>query len=185
MKFTYDWEFLEDGRTIEPISIGIVREDGEEYYAVVADTAWDRILRHKWLMDHVVMPFLPIALDAWGSWSWSFHEGLPSFEAVKSRAQIAYEVREFLTRDLSPGEDAELWAYFPAYDHVCLMQLWGPMAGKPVGLPMRTGCLMQHAVELTRRGVSFELPVQVPGTEHHALFDARHDMDMARAMGVI
>ena len=31
----YDFEFLEDGSTIEPISIGMVCEDGREYYAVI------------------------------------------------------------------------------------------------------------------------------------------------------
>src|SRR4051812_11038169 len=34
MKYFYDTEFLEDGQTIELISIGIVAEDGREYYAV-------------------------------------------------------------------------------------------------------------------------------------------------------
>lgn len=35
--YCYDTEFLEDGSTIELISIGIVCEDGREYYAVNSD----------------------------------------------------------------------------------------------------------------------------------------------------
>ena len=35
MRIFYDTEFLEDGKTIDLISIGMVAEDGREYYAVV------------------------------------------------------------------------------------------------------------------------------------------------------
>ena len=37
MRFFYDTEFIEDGDTIELISIGIVGDDGREYYAVSTD----------------------------------------------------------------------------------------------------------------------------------------------------
>ena len=37
MRFFYDTEFIEDGETIELISIGIVGDDGREYYAVSTD----------------------------------------------------------------------------------------------------------------------------------------------------
>ena len=33
MKIFFDTEFIEDGKTIDLISIGMVREDGETYYA--------------------------------------------------------------------------------------------------------------------------------------------------------
>lgn len=45
MKFFYDTEFIEDGKTIDLISIGIVAEDGLEYYAVNLDAPWKRISR--------------------------------------------------------------------------------------------------------------------------------------------
>ena len=34
MKYFLDTEFIEDGKTIDLISIGIVAEDGREYYAI-------------------------------------------------------------------------------------------------------------------------------------------------------
>ncbi len=34
MKFFLDTEFIEDGRTIDLVSIGVVAEDGREFYAV-------------------------------------------------------------------------------------------------------------------------------------------------------
>ena len=59
MRIFYDTEFLEDGRTIDLISIGMVAEDGREYYAVTSDADWDRIRKHDRLIRNVV-PHLPI-----------------------------------------------------------------------------------------------------------------------------
>src|ERR1019366_10460965 len=49
----YDCEFLEDGRTIDLISIGLAADDGREDYAVASDAPWDRIRKHDWLRRHV------------------------------------------------------------------------------------------------------------------------------------
>lgn len=83
MRYFYDFEFLEDGRTIDPISVGVVAEDGREYYAVFGEIEWraehdrravrvegtwglepvptlhERICAHDWLMANVV-PNLPL-----------------------------------------------------------------------------------------------------------------------------
>jgi hypothetical protein len=58
VRIFYDTEFLEDGHTIDLISIGMVAEDNREFYAVNRDAPWDRIRDHPWLMTHVV-PHLP------------------------------------------------------------------------------------------------------------------------------
>lgn len=57
--YCYDTEFLDDGSTIELISIGIVCDDGREYYAVNSDMDTQRIGKHQWLMDNV-WPHLPL-----------------------------------------------------------------------------------------------------------------------------
>ncbi|TWH05595.1 uncharacterized protein DUF5051, partial [Rhodococcus rhodochrous J45] len=54
MKYFYDTEFLENGSTIDLISIGIVAEDGREYYAVNSDMDHDRIAHDEWLCKNVV-----------------------------------------------------------------------------------------------------------------------------------
>lgn len=46
MKYFFDIEFLEDGRTIELISIGIVAEDGSEYYTVKYGLSFTRPCKH-------------------------------------------------------------------------------------------------------------------------------------------
>lgn len=149
MKYFYDCEFHENGHTIDLISIGIVAEDGREYYAVNKQALWDRIAQNQWLMDNVV-PHLPPRTD--GAW--------------KTRAEIAFEVSVFL----KPSESGiQLWADYGAYDHVALAQLFGRMIDLPSHVPMYTNEFRQH---LWMHGDP-ELPKQPEGL-HDALADARH-----------
>ena len=174
MKIWYDCEFLEDGRTIDLISIGMVAEDDRELYAVNADMPWKRILRHDWLMENVV-PSLPIIR----------HDGIRPFKsplldrshpAVKPKAVIANEVRDFI----QATPDVELWAWYGAYDHVRLMQLWGAMIDKPKGVPMWTNDLRQECYRLGDPRV----PEQAKG-EHNALADARHNRRIDEALAAV
>ena len=47
MRYFYDCEFIEDGTTIELVSIGMVGEDGREFYAV--STEFDPERAGKWV----------------------------------------------------------------------------------------------------------------------------------------
>ncbi|MFE7906504.1 3'-5' exoribonuclease domain-containing protein [Streptomyces albogriseolus] len=169
----YDLEFLEDGRTIELISIGMVCDDGRQYYAVNRDMPVRKIRKHKWLMENVV-PHLPKGQgDMRNSMSkrWLFHYG---DHRVKPHKVIADEVMEFIR---AAGPDVELWANYGAYDHVCLAQLWGRMIDLPEGVPMFTHDIQQ---ERSRLGLRWdELPQQESG-EHNALADARHNQIVRR-----
>lgn len=171
LKVYYDTEFLEDGSTrpIELISIGVVTDDDREYYAVNADAPWKRIKKNEWLMANVV-PKLPQPHGDWinhmpKSWLVDFHN-----PAVKKRRVIAQELRQFLLGD-DPHDlpDVELWAWYGAYDHVVLAQLWERMIDLPQGIPMWTNDLRQEV----RRLGDPQLPEQ-PAGEHNALEDARH-----------
>lgn len=172
----YDLEFLENGRTIELISIGMVCDDGREYYAVNSDMPVDRILNHQWLKANV-WPHLPLrgykpppqinalqtsdgALDTTNT-------------GVKPKWVIANEVRDFL----QATPDVELWANYGAYDHVALAQLWGSMVRLPEGVPMFTNDIQQEVRRLAIR--LDELPEQETG-EHNALADARHNQVVRR-----
>lgn len=173
MKIFYDTEFLEDGVTIELISIGMVAEDGREYYAVNRDMPVRRIRKHAWLMEHVV-PSLPRGhgdrrLTMPNRWLYDYVDPV-----VKRQARIASEVAAFI----QATPDPQLWAWYAAYDHVALCQLWGRMIDLPDGVPMFTNDLKQEAVRLG----SPVMPEQGQG-EHHALADARHNLAMARFLG--
>lgn len=165
MKFWFDTEFIEDGKTIDLISIGIVAEDGREFYAVDGDAPWRRIKKHAWLMANVV-PHLPQPHGDWRnqapkSWVIDFYSPL-----VMRKPAIAEGVKRFLTQHNGP---VELWGYYSAYDHVVLAQLWGTMMQLPSGVPMWTNDVQQVAAS---RGLDNSLPQQT-GTAHNALDDAR------------
>jgi hypothetical protein len=107
MRVFFDTEFIEDGKTIELISIGMVREDGGEYYAESAEV--DLARASDWVRENV----------------------LPSLSGrATPRAQIAREVVEFC------GPSPTVWAYYAAYDWVALCQLFGTMMDLPKGWPM-------------------------------------------------
>lgn len=168
-EYHYDLEFLEDGRTIDPISIGVVASDGREYYAVNRDADWARISEHDWLVRNV-LEYLPGGFSPWPGTIRGLWEPDASDARVKPREQIAVEVAALLTANSTDWHDNELWAYYAAYDHVALCQLWGPMVKLPAGIPMWTNDLQQELVRLDQAGVKVEIPPQA--AEHYALADA-------------
>lgn len=109
MKFWFDTEFVEDGKTIDLISIAIVAEDGREYHAVSSEFDIEKARAHPFVSVHV----------------------LPHIEdyPAKTRKQIAEEIVAFC------GDEPEFWADFASYDWVALCQLFGTMMDLPKGWP--------------------------------------------------
>src|SRR5215469_8714770 len=97
MKYFFDTEFIEDGKTIDLISIGIVAEDGRTYYAESSDC--DRSKASDWVKKNI----LPHLLG----------------DPVRTRQEIAKEIVEFAR--IKP----EFWGYYADYDWVALCQLYG------------------------------------------------------------
>jgi hypothetical protein len=109
MKIWFDTEFIEDGRTIDLISIGMVREDGEQYYSEAIECPLHRA--SEWVQANV-LPHLRGGIDH------------------RSRCVIATDIIKFA------GEKPEFWAYYADYDWVALCQLFGTMMDLPHGWPM-------------------------------------------------
>jgi hypothetical protein len=91
----------------------------------------------------------------------------PADRAWRSRVAIRDTLLEFLT---GPGERVELWAWFAAYDHVALAQLWGPMPALPRTLPRFTRDLRQRWEDAGKPA----LPP--PSDAHDAMADARYNL---------
>jgi len=156
-RFFYDTEFIEYPGSIDLISIGVVSEGGEPFYACNLDA--DLRKANDWVRDNVIMklPVKPIPSIA-GKSDYRGH--------WMHKEDIAKRLLEFL----KPSEDdpVELWGYYSAYDHVVLCWLFGAMIDLPAGMPMFTKDLMQ-----LKEHVGCErLPEQAEG-EHDALADAR------------
>ena len=174
MKIFYDTEFIERGPDlpIELISIGMVREDGEELYLINADMSLPTLYRMEWLRTNV-MPHLPVRTegDAPGQTILVWDTEHPDYSKVKSRWDIRDAVYDFVLGGLTTEkvDNPELWAYYGAYDHVVLCQLFGSMVDLPLDFPMVSMDLVQ-AVQAASPLPG--LPEQ-QGDEHHALADAR------------
>ncbi len=108
MRIFFDTEFEEAGplKRIKFISIGLVREDGETYYAENDGYEWN--FSSEWLLKNV-RPHLT--------------------GPKKEREVIAQEIKEFV------GSNPEFWADYAAYDWVALCQLFGTMMDLPKGWP--------------------------------------------------
>lgn len=178
MKIAYDWEFIERGAElpIVPISLGMVREDGERLYLVNGEMPLSQLARHPWL-QHNVLPYLPIKMQfsATMDSAASIIEWDPTHPDYGARVgldEMRHRVSEF-----TYVEAPELWGYYAGYDHVVLAQLFGTMTDWPNHLPQFTRDIMQEWERLDRP----PLPHQ-PMSIHHALHDAQWNMDAIRAI---
>lgn len=181
-RYFYDFEFIDDGRTIDPISVGVVHENGDGYYAVFAETDMDRVKAHPWLARNV-LPHLPLngrgAVTKYLATEGHARADLlgpvdldRTDDLVRPRWRIAQEVRAILLDYLPEGHTLELVGDYAAYDHVVLAQLYGPMNDLPPGIPMFTRDIQDYARHL---GVEGEyLPEPADGTAHDAFADARN-----------
>ncbi len=105
-KFFLDTEFLDTGREVHAISIGLVSEDGQEYYAEFDD--WPRHLATPWLNEFVV----------------------PQLSGITTpREKIGQELIDFC------GYAPKFWAWFGAYDWVVMCQIFGRMLDVPKTWP--------------------------------------------------
>lgn len=158
MRYFYDTEFIEDGRTIDLISIGVVAEDGREFYAI--SNEFDASAAGPWVRENVLVHLPPRSSKEW-----------------MSRRELRERLLEFLlpghdlTVPLKERDKPELWAWVGAYDHVALAQLWGDMRGMPQQLPRFTRELKQ----LWEAAGRPHLP-SAPRNAHDALADARFNV---------
>lgn len=115
MKYFYDTEFIEDGNTIDLISIGIVAEDGREFYAESSAVDWSKA--DEWVLENV-KPQL-------------------TRDNVLDKSEMKKSIISFLDKE------PELWAYYADYDHVVFCRIFGRMIDLPEGYPMYTKDLKQ------------------------------------------
>lgn len=102
----FDTEFIEDGRTIELLSIGLAADDGATYYAEIE---CDKSTASPWVRENV-LPFLK--------------------GPERPKDEVAREIVRFA------GLKPEFWAYYGDYDWVALCQMFGTMMDLPPTWPM-------------------------------------------------
>ncbi len=181
MRYWMDSEFIEDGKTIDLISIGIVAEDGRELYAQSVE--FNPYNASSWVKENI-FPYLTLCpyIDTHGDSSiyaqlnehdlgqyvheMERHEIKKNACSWRTREQIKAEILAFM--DIEKYGRPELWGYYSAYDHVAFCQLFGTMMDLPEGYPMLTYDLRQwldwHGMQDVR---------QPDDSAHNALEDAR------------
>ena len=178
MKFWFDTEFIEDGRTIDLISIGVVAQDGREFYAQNQECDWSRA--SDWVARNVLIHLAEFDMGERIPANYSKHRDAYNPKETggwwrqsgvwRRRNEIAASLIELTGFPETEGYTRpEFWAYYADYDWVVLCQLFGTMMELPKGWPMVCYDVKQWCDMLGNP----QLPVQ-SDTEHHALADARH-----------
>jgi hypothetical protein len=121
VKYWIDTEFIERPYTIDLISVGVVAEDGREFYAESSEVDWTK------------------------AGEWTLRTVRPQLEGSgTTREDIGYAVGRFIGAD----EHAVFWGYFPAYDWVVFSWLFGRMDELPFRFPHLCLDIKQWAIEL-------------------------------------
>lgn len=170
IKYFLDTEFIEDGSTIELISIGIVSSDLREYYAINWECDFSKA--NDWVQENVLTHLGEKPSDPDEQWK---------IERAIAKDIICFVKQPFFKNDLKEldyqtlkqiepkqGIDIEFWTYYGSYDWVVLCWLFGAMIDLPKGFPMYTNDIKQWCKQLGNP----RLPDQGEG-EHHALSDAK------------
>lgn len=138
-----DTEFIEDGVSIELLSIGAVREDGATYYAELAGVDTGRA--NAWVREHV----------------------LPKLSGqTMQREQVRADLVAFA------GEAPVFIADYGGYDWVAICQLFGDMSALPIDWPMFCLDLQQVLWHLGATETMLAAAAPEPAAEHNALVDA-------------
>lgn len=187
MRYFIDTEFIEDGQTIDLISIGIVSEDGREYYAINRQCNFRKA--SDWVLENVL---LPMGINRQGlRYPTPTMEGFHGLDRlyvdkadpfIMPKAQIkqdilnfclwrstgfvpfdSYSQKNITAENLIP----EFWGYYSSYDWVAFCQIFGKMIDLPTGFPMYCRDIKQLCDDKGNP--------QLPKTEneHNALADAR------------
>ncbi len=172
-RFFLDTEFIEDGRTIDLLSIALVSDTGQELYLQNQQAPFYRA--NRFVADHVIPRLLPCPDNLNPGALSSFpHTALVSSMhqthkdcAWHPLANIRSLVQTFVA--LESGElKPEFVTWYGDYDWVALCQLFGSMSDLPDGWPMYAVDLKQWVDTVGNP----RLPSK-PKNEHNALADAR------------
>lgn len=167
MKYFLDTEFIEDGKTIDLISIGIVAEDGREYYAQNLECNFSKA--SDWVVKNVIPH-----LDRWVAYNEYRLMTNPFWTVASLASHTPWRTKETISREIIEfvGEYPEFWAYYADYDWVVVCQLFGTMMDLPKKWPMYCMDIKQLAKHKGNPDLN-TLPNQL---EHNALEDANWNL---------
>lgn len=175
MRYFLDTEFYEDGHSIMPISVALVRQDGSHLYI---EFPFDRSkippghFVEEHVLPHLRRPVGPQALlgnDIW--WEKS--------NAVMQASGFSGTICDHVEWLMAGDPEPEFWAYFADYDWVLMCQIYGTMMDLPERFPRFCMDLQQWYVQL---GQPENTKPPKPDNAHDALVDARWNLAFYRRL---
>lgn len=166
MRYFLDCEFIEDGSTIDLLSMAMVAEDGRELYQCNQDAKLDRA--DEWVIWNVY-PYIPVKHGCNGWW-WNARKiNVDNRSDANSLVIPHYEIRDRVKAFIGEDPNPCIIAYYADYDWVAFCQLFGRMVDLPAGYPKYCRDLKQ----LLDQCGNPKFPDIIPAVEHHALNDAK------------
>lgn len=148
MKYFFDTEFIENPGTIKLISIGIVSEKGQEYYAVNSEC--DLTQASPWVQENVITKLPPREDPAW-----------------KTSNQIKADIVEFV------DDKPEFWGWYSSFDWVVFCWLFGRLVDLPPHFPKHCRDIRQLSDGIGNPDLPNYLAIGSGENKHNALTDAR------------
>lgn len=167
IKVYLDTEFIENGETIDLISIALVKEAGQELYLGNQDCDFDQA--SDWVKENVLCP---MGFEV-GSEGKMIIPDIPNFWF--SKKAIAEEIFKFLGGEFNDDGSTKtlsakpsFWGWYSSTDWVAFYQLYGRLIDLPLGFPLHCCDLKQECDRLGNP----KLPSKTKQA-HNALEDAK------------
>jgi len=185
MKYFIDTEFKEKPNTIDLISIGIVCEDGREYYALNKDFNLKEVWNDEWLRENVLLPIYieHVHGDMRNHVSFSRNSIKGILKGFgKSMNEIASEIKDFCYYSYSEAQienaNIQFYGYYADYDWVVFCWIFGRMMDLPKGFPMYCKDLKQMMDDKLLDKDWKRKNCPDPEGEHNALVDAKWNLEL-------
>ena len=174
MRIFFDTEFTGLHQNTTLISIGLVAENGREFYGEFIDYDKDQI--NDWLQENVINKLI-YRIDKLiykSDEKWSYTDGMYT-SRLGNKTYIRVELENWLD---SFNESIEMWSDCLAYDWVLFCQLWGGALNVPdwiYYIPFDLTTLFKI------KGIDPDINKEdflgqdwvVEGSKHNALYDAK------------
>lgn len=150
MKIFFDTEFTGLTQSTRLISIGMMAQDGREFYAELESKYYRQDLVNDWIRENVIVNLLHMN--------------------IVTPHQLADQIKEFL----EPYEQIEMWSDCLSYDWVLFCQIFGGAFEVPQNIyyiPFDLSTLMK--VKGIDPDVNREYFAGITGSKHNSLHDAR------------
>lgn len=188
MKWFIDTEFIESFKKplfgkrrhyIDLISIGMVSERGDEYYAISKEYNYNDA--DDWVKENVILPMYKAQLTHIKEINEpsNFHKIVG-----KSNLQIRRDILKYTCTkhdeydNLYTNTNPKFYGYFSDYDWVLFCSLFGKMIQLPKGYPMYCIDLKQMMDAKGLNNIWKDNYHPDPKSEHNALEDAKWNMEL-------